>query len=137
LNASIDKFSDNVLEEAIALTLKQNVITRFRNKAIKYYKQQRDFLISLLEKHLSDFCQYQKPEGGMAIWIEFNNNIPLDQLVLKCKKRGLLLPDRNKLYTYPASSNGIRIGYGSIGKSDMSKAVIIIRAVIDDIIGLK
>lgn len=129
LKMSIDRFSDIILEEALALTLKEKVVGRYRNKAVVYYRQKRDFLLKLLEKVLSRYCHFQVPEGGMAIWLEFIPTVPVDELVSACKKKGLLLPERNELYTFPKSSNGIRIGYGSHTREELTRAITILESV--------
>lgn len=130
LKVSIDKFSDSLLEEALALTLKEAVIRRYRNKAVKYYLQKRDFLLRLLDKHLNEFCRYHAPEGGMAVWIEFNREFPIRDIHQLCMQKGLLLPERDDLYTYPPESNGIRIGFGNSSKAELNNAIQIIRQVI-------
>lgn len=133
LKVSVDKFSDTVLEEALALTLKSDCISRYRNKGNKYYKTRRDLLVNLIQHHLSRFCTLKIPQGGMAVWLEFIEEVPIDNLVDGCKKKGLLLPDRDSLYTYPKGSNGIRIGYGSNTEEELRQAVVIIKDVAEKV----
>jgi GntR family transcriptional regulator / MocR family aminotransferase len=134
LKISIDKFSDIVMEEALSLTFKGQSVIRYRNKATKYYHQQCEYFCSLIDKDLSKYCTYIKPEGGMAVWLEFNQNIQIDNLTDTCKRMGLYLPERNSLFIYPPNSNGIRIGFASTSKTELSSAVSTMKSAIDKIL---
>lgn len=137
LKISIDKLSDTVMEEALAITLKSDILNRYRNKAVKHYQQKSILFTRLIDRYLSEYLSYTPPIGGMGVWLEFRPDIPVDTLVDQCKKAGLLLPERSQLYTYPAHSNGIKIGFASTDKSELAKAILIIQAVIQSMLKSK
>jgi GntR family transcriptional regulator/MocR family aminotransferase len=59
----------------LADLLENGTLRRHVTKALKEYRQRRDFTCELFEKELGEKVSFEKPQGGMAIWMKFLKNI--------------------------------------------------------------
>lgn len=134
MKMAIDKFSDTILEEALAITLSDKAVLRYRNKALRNYRQKMEYLVQLIEKHLASWCKYKKPDGGMAIWVEFDQQIDVEVLLRRCKQQGVGFPDRKSLFTLGANSNGMRIGFASSSRAELARAIQVLEKEINFIL---
>ncbi len=59
-------------------------INRYLKKSLKVYQERRDNLCTLLQDNLDDLVTFQKPSGGLAIWLEWKVPLNLMQLSRNC-----------------------------------------------------
>jgi GntR family transcriptional regulator / MocR family aminotransferase len=123
----IDRQGDTILELCIADLLENGTLKRYSAKALKIYKERRDFACAELKAKLSDKIDFKIPDGGMAIWAKFDKNYPLKTISEKAAKKGLYLSDGN---AYP-NINACRMGFASMNLSELSEAINILAAVLN------
>lgn len=123
LRKIIDVQGDSIMEEAVLQLIKEGTIKRHIKKATNHYKAKRDFMTTMLNKHLSKKAIYVIPEGGLAFWIAPNKQVNWNQTSKKLKSKGItiLTPDT---YSFDKSVNGIRLGYGSLSKDELEEGII-------------
>jgi GntR family transcriptional regulator/MocR family aminotransferase len=81
---------------------------------------------NLLDARLQTVVSYQKPEGGMSIWVKFNKDYPIEQLSIAAAKQGLYL-NNGKLFDTPNHCyNALRFGFASLNPTELTKSVEII-----------
>jgi GntR family transcriptional regulator/MocR family aminotransferase len=85
----IDRQGDIVLENTMAELLHEGIIQRYMRKALRAYRERRDFFCDLLKTNLPDVVQLQIPDGGMAVWTQFDPQIDLEKIAEKALKKGL------------------------------------------------
>lgn len=124
-----DHQGDPLLEQAVADLYKEGEIQRSLKKAIKAYKIRRDFFCNLLEEKLGNCLTFKIPEGGMAVWCEFNDTIDLPTLAIRCKKKGLHIPD-GRLYDPEYPMNCARLGFSSLSLQELEAATLILESAI-------
>ncbi len=115
----IDRTGDPVLERATAHLLKFGEIQRHLNKALRLYKFRRDLLCDILDTQFSEYISFKKPEGGMAVWIAFNDDIVIDELKKKAKKIGLNF----NLPSYYQVRKNTRLGYASLNEREIERGM--------------
>jgi GntR family transcriptional regulator/MocR family aminotransferase len=119
----IDRQGDLVLENAIAELLKENIIQKHLKKSLKEYHRRRDSFCELLQTNLSNEISFQIPEGGMAVWTNFDRRIDLNRTIQKAAK--------NKLYvTSGVTTNKInagRLGFASSTIAELEQCVSILK----------
>lgn len=130
MKMAIDKFSDTIMEEALAITLQEKSVMRYRNKALKHYQESLGILCRLLDEHLAEYCHYRMPEGGMALWVEFDSKIDVDDLIRLAREEGVGFPERHSLYTLAPQCQGLRIGFASSTEAELTKAVQVLKKLI-------
>jgi Transcriptional regulators containing a DNA-binding HTH domain and an aminotransferase domain (MocR family) and their eukaryotic orthologs len=124
---TIDIRGDNLLEEALALLLKNGDMQRHLKKSVKVYHERRDLLCQLLERELKDAVTFRKPSGGMAVWTQFHEKYPLPAIAAKVSAQGLFMTDGSN-YSYGTKNhNALRFGFASLNEKEMREVVAIIK----------
>lgn len=123
LRKIIDVQGDSIMEQAVLQLIKDGTIKRHIKKATNHYKVKRDFIASLLKKHIKDKATYTIPDGGLAFWIVPNKEADWLQVSKKLQSKGIkiITPDS---YSFNSKVNGIRLGYGSISEKELEEGII-------------
>jgi len=125
LRRIIDRQGDTMLENAMAQLLQTGIIQRQLRKAIKEYRLRRDVFCSLLQQQLGDVVQFSIPDGGMAVWAQFDPAIDLVKLSEKALAKGLAMP----IGIWRDSETGLnafRLGFASSTPEELEQAVGIV-----------
>ena len=125
LRKIIDVQGDSIMEQAVLQLVKDGTIKRHIKKATNHYKVKRDFMTTLLNKHIRNKATYVIPEGGLAFWIVPNKQMDWLQVSEKLKNKGIriITPDT---YSFNETINGIRLGYGSLSEKDLEDGIIVL-----------
>ena len=119
----IDRQGDTILELILADMLENGTLKRYTAKALKTYRERRDFTCDLLKTQLNDIIDFKIPDGGMAIWAKFDEKISLEKLSEKVGKKGLYLSNG---LTYP-NLNACRMGFASMNLKEIEEAVGVLK----------
>jgi len=122
----IDQQGDTILELALADMLEDGTLKRYTTKALKTYRERRDFACELLKNELGNIIDFKIPDGGMAIWAKFDKSISLMELSEKVGKKGLYLSNGSAY----EGLNTCRMGFASMNLKEMEEAVGILKACI-------
>lgn len=126
----IDRQGDNILENAIAELLHEGVIQRYLRKALREYRTRRDILCQLLEQDLGDKLRFQVPEGGMALWAEFDADIDLAQVAQRALKQGMYMSSGVNQSVLGYSYNANRLGFASSTPAELERCVEILKKIL-------
>jgi 2-aminoadipate transaminase len=70
------------VQQAIALeALEQRLVERQAPMITALYRERRDALCAAIETHLSPWFTWEKPTGGMFVWLTAKNDIDTDRLL--------------------------------------------------------
>ncbi len=119
----VDIQGDSVLEKSVAEMYTFGEIRRHMKKALKEYRQRRDFACAMLEEKLGDRIKFKIPEGGLAIWAQFNKKIPLPEVSAKLMKRGVALSSGLIHDVDGKKLNSTRMGFGWMNMEETRKAI--------------
>ena len=122
-----DRQGDNVLEQALAEMLAEGEIQRSLKKAQKVYHQRRDFFCNLLEEQFSEVLDFERPEGGMAVWARFRAGVQLPQLAEKARKNGVWLNDGSIYNPSSGTLNATRMGFASLTTEEAADALSLLK----------
>lgn len=114
LRKMIDKQGDPITERALAELINENEIQRCLKKAVVAYKHRRDIFCAKLKNELPNEIEFDIPDGGMAIWAKFHNEIIIKELVKKAKQNNLFLnidPER--------TPQSCRLGFTSMNEKEI------------------
>lgn len=123
LRELIDKQGDTVLEEAFAVLFDNGEMERYFRKSIKAYKERRDLFCKVLQADFSNSITFRMPEGGLAVWAQFDKKINLVKLAERASKQGLLIADGNFYKNDSFSTNGLRLGFASLKTTEIITAL--------------
>ena len=110
-------FKNKCLSELIY----EGEIHRLIKKNIINYKQRRDYLCEMLNLYFKENIYWEKPSGGLAIWLQFEPKISLVQLAKEAQKNDLFLP---KTILYQNKNTcAIRFGFGHLNEDELEIVV--------------
>lgn len=127
----LDRQGDLIQKQMLTELIKEGEIHRLVKKNITIYKQRRDYLSKCLTIHFKDEATWQIPDGGLAIWLEFNTKISLFQLAEKAKTYNLFLP-KTILYQNKAIC-AIRLGFGHLNEDEIETTIKILKQSFDTV----
>ena len=113
LRRIIDRQGDVMLENAMAELLQNGVIQKHLRKSLRLYKERRDLFCRLLREELSEYVQFQVPDGGMAVWTTFDPKINLVTLAQQAMEKGLHFSDGIWHHNADQQANATRLGFAS------------------------
>jgi len=119
LRRLIDLRGDTFLEMAMAEFFKNGDLERHLKRTTKIYKERRDLLYNWLNGELGDYLYVQKPKGGMAMWVKFDDCIHLPELSKNAARKGLGISD-GSFYNKHINLNSIRMGFASKNPSEIN-----------------
>ena len=112
----IDRQGDHLLESVFTRLFRDGEMQRHLRKAQKVYHQRRDHFCHRLQHDFPDLIYFQKPAGGMAVWANFKEVVPLRAIVKQAAAEGFYLPDPEN---YSSHLNATRLGFASQTESEM------------------
>jgi GntR family transcriptional regulator/MocR family aminotransferase len=130
LRRFIDRQGDTMLENALAELLQNGLIQRHLRKSLRTYRQRRDRFCTLLIQHLGEYLQFQKPDGGLAVWTRFNKDINLTALAQKALEQDLFFSDGAENNTTVHQQNATRLGFASSTLEELEQSVAIITKIL-------
>ncbi|MEZ4904770.1 MAG: PLP-dependent aminotransferase family protein [Spirosomataceae bacterium] len=123
LRRIVDRQGDLLLENALAELLQNGVIQRHLRKSLRIYRQRRDLFCGLLQSRLDYYLDFQLPDGGMAVWVQFDKSIDLRMVAKKALQKDLFLSDGKH---HDATLNATRLGFASSNESELVRCVEIL-----------
>ena len=118
----VDRQGDNATEAALAILFKDGTIKRHLKKAQRLYHKRRDALCEGLKNELGGYFDFQKPNGGLAVWAKLDPSVSLPILSEKVGKMGLLIGDGR---TY--NINATRLGFASTNELEIEQGLAILK----------
>lgn len=120
----IDRQGDVLMEHVLGEMIAEGEINRYLKKSLKTYQERRDYFVSLLEKNLGDYIDFQKPSGGLAVWMKWKIPVNLMLLSRNCAQNNLFIP-KTLLYQNK-NLTAMRLGFGNLNLNEMDKSIEIL-----------
>ena len=117
----LDKQGDIIQEQILSELIYEGEIYRLLKKNIIIYKQRCDSLCTYLTRYFDSAISWQKPSGGLAIWLQFNHQISLVKLAEEAEKNNLFLP-KTILYQ-DRDTCAIRFGFGHLNEEEIESVI--------------
>jgi len=121
----LDRQGDIVMEQVLGEMIAEGDIHRHLKKSLKIYQERRNNCCALLAKYFGHQATFNIPNGGLAVWLEWNIPISLLQLAKNCQKNDLFIP-KNTLYQN-RKTTAMRIGFGHLTTEEMEKSLEVIK----------
>ncbi|MDY0932348.1 PLP-dependent aminotransferase family protein [Chryseobacterium sp. CFBP8996] len=120
----IDRQGDVLMEHVLGEMIAEGEINRYLKKSLKIYQERRDYFVSLLEQNLREYIDFQKPSGGLAVWMKWKIPVNLMQLSRNCAQNNLFIP-KTLLYQNK-NLTAMRLGFGNLNLYEMDKSIEIL-----------
>lgn len=122
----IDRQGDSTQEVAFEKLLRNGVIDSTIRKAVRVYKERRDFAFEFLKSELHPYFKPEQCNGGLAFWTQVNIDkgaVPVLISRLAEKKVHLNSPLRFNI----DDCNYTRLGFASMTQDEFARAASILR----------
>src|SRR5215217_1715064 len=119
----IDLRGDVFTEQVVSGIIENGDLTRLIQKANKLYRERCHFLADLLSSELGEAIEFTRPSGGMALWLQFREDLPLAKIIEKASARGLKVIGSVYSQGGNAKYNAFRFGFASLTEPQLAKAV--------------
>lgn len=130
LRMMIDRHGDLVIERAITSMIHEGEIERHLRKCLKIYRERRDFFCELLNDNLGSLVNFDIPQGGLAVWCEFDDEIDLSVVSKRALGKGLFLSEGSIYSPQRKKLNATRMGFASLSPGEMEEAIGILKGCI-------
>jgi len=128
LRMLVDGQGEAVMEQVIAELLNEGEIRRHLKKAMKIYKERRDFICGILEKEFANVIDFTIPLGGLSIWAKFEKRVRVPELSKALFNKEIVLSP-GLLHNLSAGRelNSTRMGFGFMNMREAERALGIMR----------
>ncbi|UUV22786.1 aminotransferase-like domain-containing protein [Paenimyroides aestuarii] len=128
----MDPQGDLMKEQILAEIIHEGEMHRQIKKKIVLYKAKRDTMCHALETHFGSLISFEKPKGGLAIFVQFNPIISLAKLAKEIQRYDVFLPG----YLLYQTKNicGIRLGFGHLNTEEINHTIEMLRKAYDDLV---
>lgn len=124
--------STYLIDETLAEFIKEGFLLRQLEKLTKIYHKRRDNFSLFLEQYLEKNLQFEKPEMGLAFWIQFSKQIPLLSVAKYCLSKALTVP--NYLLYQNQNLTGMRLGFAHLTETEAEEAInLLSKAIYEDV----
>lgn len=130
LRELIDKQGDTLLEDAFAAMFDAGEMERHFRKSLKIYKQRRNLFCEILQSDFNGVIEFSIPEGGLAVWANFDEKVDLNKMSEEASKKGLYIDNGNFYKNESFMTNAMRIGFASLEEKEMIEALGILKKII-------
>ncbi len=115
-----DLASNNLLQHALHAYVTIGRYQQHLNRACRVYKKRRDVMHLSLKQHLAGVCEWVFPNGGFYFWVNIPSSINMQQLLSKCKQKGLNFAPGFLFYDQPFPDQSyIRLNFAAVHENDI------------------
>lgn len=107
-------------------------LDRNLGKSIAYYRDKRDYMLSLLEKYMPSGVSWTHPEGGLFLFLTLPEGIDTVQLYERALAAGVAYVAGSFFYIDGSRRNTMRLNFSFLDKSRMEEGVRLLASVIRD-----
>lgn len=132
-----DLHASLLAQAAIFEFARRGSLAKHIKRVKKAYAQRRDAMLEALEKHFPEEASWNRPEGGMSVWVRLPDTLSAGQLLHQASENGVTFISGEHFYTSLPQQNMMRLSFtmatsrsieegvkrlGSIMKARLTKA---------------
>lgn len=91
-----------------------------------YYRRQRDVMIAAMDKYFPAEVRYERPDGGMFIWVELPEQIDAAQLLKRALARKVAFVPGEAFFANGEGQNTLRLSYTLASEAQIEEGIKIL-----------
>lgn len=119
----IDRQGNSVTELVVSELIDTGEIRRHIRRTFKIYHERRNLLEQLLLNELSEFINFDLPQGGLAFWLRFNQNINVAKLIACAAEAKVQILPGSLFVDDGSTVHAIRMGFGSLNHTELTQGI--------------
>jgi 2-aminoadipate transaminase len=118
-----DLHTSLLAQAAISEFSREGLLLKHINRCRKAYSERRDCMLASLEKYFPDEASWNRPEGGMAIWVRLPESLNATNIQLQAAQRKVSFCPGERFYSCSPQVNTLRLSFTMCPPSMMEEAV--------------
>ncbi|MFN7930774.1 MAG: PLP-dependent aminotransferase family protein [Blastocatellia bacterium] len=90
---------------------RQGLLNKHVRRVKKIYAERRDTMLAALEKYFPAEAEWNKPEGGMTVWVHLPEAVNTSQLLLEAAKQGVVFSPGEYFYASQPQRHLLRLSF--------------------------
>jgi GntR family transcriptional regulator/MocR family aminotransferase len=118
-----DLHASLLAQAAIHEFAKRGLLPKHIKRVKKAYSQRRDTMLQAMEKHFPDEATWNRPEGGMSVWVRLPDALNSKQLLIQAVENGVTFICGDHFYASSPQQNLMRLSFTMAGPQSIEEAV--------------
>jgi 2-aminoadipate transaminase len=119
-----DLHTDQLAQATLAEFLKRGLFQKHLGRMRKIYTERMNALDEALHKSMPEGVRWQRPEGGMAFWLELPPGFDASELMIHARERGVLFAPGRYFYVQSPMPNTLRLGFASLNEKQIARGIV-------------
>ncbi|MGB3122411.1 MAG: PLP-dependent aminotransferase family protein [Pseudomonas sp.] len=116
--------TDAVAQKMLADLINQGELKKHLRRVSKEYLARKEVLQSCLHSAFGDRIQVREPEGGLALWVRFQDETDIDQLLAAAQGQGVVVRSARQFSPLNVPENALRLGFASLDRDEIREATL-------------
>jgi 2-aminoadipate transaminase len=127
-----DLHASLLTQAAIYEFSRHGLLAKHIKRVKKAYAQRRDVMLASLEKYFPEEVVWNKPQGGMALWVRLPEPLKASEVLVHAAERGVVFSPGEHFYSGPPQQNMLRLCFTIASPEMIEEAVKRLGAVIKE-----
>jgi GntR family transcriptional regulator/MocR family aminotransferase len=123
LRQCVDRQGDLAIERAVAELLEDGEVQRHARRVGRIYRARRDALAEAIEERLGGVASFDRPAGGMALWLRLDPAIDVDAWSARALAGGVSFQVGRRFAFDGRARPNLRIGFAACDEREIREAV--------------
>ncbi|MEX5549456.1 PLP-dependent aminotransferase family protein [Pseudomonas pergaminensis] len=116
--------ADAVAQKMLADLINNGELKKHLRRVSKEYRARRETLQTCLHTAFGERISVREPEGGLALWVRFDDQINVDQMVATAVDHGLVVRSGRQFSPLDQPENALRLGFASLNQDEIREATL-------------
>ncbi|NWD84771.1 PLP-dependent aminotransferase family protein [Pseudomonas reactans] len=116
--------ADAVAQKMLANLINDGELKKHLRRVSKEYRARRETLQGCLHAAFGERIQVREPEGGLALWVRFDDAIDVDKMVNAALDHGLVVRSGRQFSPMNQAENALRLGFASLDQNEIREATL-------------
>ncbi len=122
-----DIYTSGFTQRAFDLYLRSNGFKKHTEMMRRIFRERYEFMMKQIDNHLRGVCKYQKPAGGLSVWIELKNGISSNELGQSLLEKNVVVTPGTVFSIEGNELPFIRLSFADIEKTKILSGIKIIK----------
>jgi DNA-binding transcriptional MocR family regulator len=118
-----DLHASLLTQAAIHEFSKHGLLAKHIRRVKRAYAQRRDVMLEALEKHFPAEAAWNRPDGGMAIWVELPPSLNASEILLLSAQNGVTFSPGEHFYSGVPPKNMMRLCFTIASPASIEEAI--------------
>ena len=116
--------ADAVAQKMLANLINDGELKKHLRRVSKEYRARRETLQGCLHAAFGERIQVREPEGGLALWVRFDDASDVEQTVNAALDHGLVVRSGRQFSPMDQAENALRLGFASLNQEEIREATL-------------